>query len=482
MRAHPDRRPALLPSLLFRPFAGPLSGLLLLAGCATVPPPSPVAMQAEALPNMRLPGSFRAGLVPDAKIADGWLASFKDPALEALVAEALAYNSDLAIAATRVERANAYLTAASGALLPSVGLAGLWSGSAAPSGGGLNALFLNANVELDLWGRLRYGAAAARSGVAAAQADAAFARQSLAAMVARGWFMAIAARQQRELAREALVRAERLVVLAQQRLRVGVGNEADVADARAAAAGYAERARQAEAALEQSIRALEQLLGRYPATRLELAPGLPDFPPPVPVGLPSELMERRPDVVAARERVAVAFNLVGEARAARLPRIRLTAGLSTISSDLLVLLDRNNPAFGFGADLIAPLFQGNALVAQVAIRSAEQDAATAAWAGTALNAFREVEDALGAEFALADRSVLLAEGLRQAARALELAEIQYRVGSGDLRGVEQRQLALYAARSSLLQVEMERRAQRVNLHLVLGGSFESAATATADRS
>jgi len=325
-----------------------------------------------------------------------------------------------------------------------------------------------------VWGRLRYGEAAARSQSDAAQADFAYARQSLAAMVARSWFLAIEAGLQRVLVEDALRAALELQRVAQERLRVGVGNDQAVAEAAANVGGVRDTLRQTVQARDEALRALELLLGRYPSAEIAVAQRLTPMPAPVPIGLPSDLLERRPDVIGAERRVAAAFNRVGEAKAAQLPRISLTAGVSWISSDVLVLQDRSNPGFGFGANLFAPLYQGGALQAQVEIRDAEQKQAMAEYARIAQRSFGEVENALGAEFALRDREVLLERTIVDNQRALELAQIQYRVGSVDLRAVEQRQLALLQVRTTLLRVQTERLAQRVNLHLALGGGFDAA--------
>src|SRR5574337_136610 len=118
-----------------------------------------------------------------------------------------------------------------------------------------------------------------------------------------------------------------------------------------------------------------------------------------------------------------------------LPRISLTAGGRSISRELFVLQDRNNPVWGLGAHLVAPLFQGGALRAQVEVRTAEQKAAVAAYASAGLRAFGEVENALATENALRDRALLLDAALRDNARALELAQVQYRVGTIDLREI-----------------------------------------------
>ena len=230
--------------------------------------------------------------------------------------------------------------------------------------------------------------------------------------------------------------------------------------------------RQIELSREQAIRALEILLGRYPAAAAAITPQLPGQPGAVPAGLPSTLLERRPDVIAAERRVAAAFNRVHEAKAARLPAIALTTGVSSISSELFVLQDRSNPIWNVGANLVAPIFRGGALKTQVEIRTAEQKQAIAAYASVGLRAFGEVESALAAEIAAREREQILTQVVSDNRRALEVVQTQFKVGSTDLRFVTQRQLALNATTSALLRVQSEQRVQRVNLHLALGGSFE----------
>lgn len=442
-----------------------------MAGCAIKTPPDRGELQKQALPNTELPAAWKADSRSTAPVADRWLATFNDPALSALVSEALAYNADLQVAASRVEQAAGYLKVASASLLPSVGVAGLAGGKSGGGDSGLEGIFLNASLELDVWGRVRYGEAAADAQAAAIAADYAYARQSLAAMVAKSWFVAVEAGLQQSIARDMLRAAESLLKLAQNRMRIGNGNEQAVADARAAVANHRDALRQIELSREQALRALESLLGRYPGAEIKVAQNLSPMPPPVPAGMPSQLLERRPDVIAAERLVAAAFNRVGEARAAQLPRISLTAGGSNVSSDLFVLQNTNNPVWSFGANLVAPLYQGGALRAQVEIRSAEQKQAVAQYARAGQRAFSEAEGALSAEKALRERNALLDAAVRDNERAVELAQIQYRIGTINLSAVEQRQLALYAARTSRLRVQSEQLAQRVNLHLALGGDF-----------
>jgi multidrug efflux system outer membrane protein len=447
-----------------------------LAGCATQAPPSRSELQQDALAHTAVPAAWKtSGALPEPVLGGRWTTSFNDPALSALVDEALTHNADLRAAAAVVEQAAGYVKVASAPLLPAVTLAGTWSGASSSGGSGLNGIFLNASLELDIWGRLRYASSAVQEQSVAAQADFAYARQSLAAMVAKSWFLAIEADLQRAIVLDGLRSAEALHRVAQDRFRIGNGNEASVAEARAHLGNFRDMQRQTEFAREQALRALELLLGRYPAAEIAVAPALAPPPPPVPVGLPSQLLERRPDVIAAERRVAAAFNRSGEARAAQLPRISLTAGGSAISSDLFVLQERDNPVWGFGANLLAPLYQGGALRAQVEIRTAEQKQAVAAYARAGQRAFGEVEGALSAENSLRDRAALLEAAVRDNERALELVQVQFRVGMVDLRAVEQRNLSLYSARTTRLRVQSELLAQRVNLFLALGGGFETPA-------
>ena len=224
---------------------------------------------------------------------------------------------------------------------------------------------------------------------------------------------------------------------------------------------------------EQTLRALELLLGRYPGAELQARPDLAALPGPVPAGLPLQMLERRPDLVAADRRVAAAFNRVGEAKATMLPRIILNANVAAIQSDILQLKsDYENPAAGAGAKLVAPVYQGGALKTQVKIRTLEQKEAVAQFAQLALRALGDVENALAAEKTLAERNLLLARTVTDNQLALELVRTSYRVGKTDLRAVQQQQLSVYTARLALLRVQSEQLAQRVNLHLSLGGSFE----------
>jgi outer membrane protein TolC len=195
--------------------------------------------------------------------------------------------------------------------------------------------------------------------------------------------------------------------------------------------------------------------------------------------MPLQMLERRPDMLAAEHRVAVAFNQVGEARGARLPKIVLNASVGALNSDVLQLKqDFTNPTAGAGARLAIPLYNGGALNAQVDIKKTAQKEAVAQYAGMALRAIGDVENALAAGQNLGKRVQVLEQVVGQQQRGLELAQDSFRVGKQDLRTVQQQQLTLYSARIALLRVRSEQLSQRVNLYLALGGSFERSDAAT----
>jgi outer membrane protein TolC len=276
--------------------------------------------------------------------------------------------------------------------------------------------------------------------------------------------------------------ARSLVSLAQDRQRVGNGSDKDVSLARAGLGTMEDSARQARLAHEQAVRSLEMMLGRYPATELAVAPQLPGMPGPVPVGMPLNMLERRPDLIAAERRVASAFNRVGEAEAARLPTIRLNASVSALSSEVLQLKDDySNPSAGAGGTFFAPLYHGGALKAQVELRTAEQKEAVARYGSQVLRALTDVENALSASDILAQRVAILGQVVADQQKTLEYEQASYRVGRADMRAVQQQQQQVQAAQINYLRARSDELSQRVNLHLVLGGSFaEPIALAAAD--
>jgi NodT family efflux transporter outer membrane factor (OMF) lipoprotein len=451
-----------------------LAASTLLAGCPLPQPPSTDDVRQQALPNLQVPAQWTAGAVPAGEVGSGWLAQFNDPVLDSLVRDAIAYNPDLRVAAARVEAAEASARAAGAALYPQLNAAARGGGKMSGDNTGLEVIGLFASWELDLWGRVRAQRATAKAQYESTVLDAQYARESLAALVAKSWFLAREATLQRRIASEMVASSEDLAGLSRDRKRVGNADDYEVATADASLLGYRDLVLQADIARQNALRSVEILAGRYPAAALDPSAELPSPGAAIPAGLPSQLLERRPDVRAAERRVAATFYATQEAQAARLPKISLTASVNSVSSDLIVLKERNNPVWSVGGGILAPIFTGGALQAQVDVRTADQKAAVAEYARIGSRAFSEVENALAASFNLESRNEVLARSVVANESALGYARVRFDVGSGDLRGVQQQQLTLYGARTSLVHVQAERLIQRVNLYLALGGGFEAA--------
>jgi NodT family efflux transporter outer membrane factor (OMF) lipoprotein len=454
---------------------------LALAGCALQSPPNSDEIHKQALGDLDVQSAWRAGSPATAAVQDNWLATFADPQLDALVSEAVAHNPDLRVAAARVEQATAQLDLARSAQRPSINILGTGGIKVSDMSSALTGIVALVSWELDLWGVLRYGTAAASESLVAVRADQEFARQSLAATTAKAWFVATQTLLERQTAEQALAAGDQLLGLANDRLRVGVGNQQDVAIATANRNAQRDALAQARLAHQSAQRALELLLGRYPATELKARAELPALPGAVPAGLPLQMLERRPDLIAAERRIAAAFNLVGQAKAANLPSLKLTGNLGYIDSDIVQLKSNfDNPAAGVGVKLAMPIDINGQISAQVSVANAQQREAVAQYARMALRAIGDVETALDASRVLAEREQLLQSVVAERGRALDLAQSAYKVGKQDLRSVEQQQLSLYDAQVQVLRVRSEELSQRVNLHLALGGSFAQPVVLSSD--
>jgi NodT family efflux transporter outer membrane factor (OMF) lipoprotein len=444
---------------------------LLLNACALHTQPQDTAIEQEALSQVRIPAHWQAGAngaeVPD----QNWLRLFASPQLDALAAEALQNSPDMRLTAARIAEAAAALKQLEGSIYPSVQLLAHGGGKLGGDNSGLRGVVLSSSWEIDVWGRMRYGIRAGESQYLATLEDRHFARQSLVASVAKAWLLAIEARQQTTLAQDDLQAARQLSRLAQLRLRIGSGSETEWQQAQSEADAAQQQTLVLQLRQAQSQQALDLLLGRYPGQPMTLQTALPAMPGPVPAGLPSELLERRPDVIAATLRVTEAFNRSEAARAALLPHFSLTLAFASLSSSLVSLSNQDNPFWSGGASMLAPLFQGGTLRAQVEARNAEQQAALANYAQTGLNAFQEVEFAL-----TADHSLSLQQQQQQArrdasAQQLTIARSSQRIGASDQSALLRQQRLTLAEEAALLQLQRQRLCQRVNLYLALGGGY-----------
>ena len=466
-----------------------LTTVVFALGCASVPKvktPEPM--------DWDLPTAWQADHAVGA-VDSLWWMTLADSTLLALIDEAVVSNWDLKLAASRVAAATAQARIAGAPLWPQLQATGTASrrrqnfigfpipggGSSAPASTSTSyGVSLNLSWEVDLWGRLRAGEAAALAALMASNAELRGARLSLAAQTARGYFAVIEARRQVELARA----SHDNLRLSQDRIREryerGLRPALDMRLGRSLLATAEAAFHRRDQQLDVATRQLETLVGRYPAGTLASGGDLPRLRAAVPVGLPSELIRRRPDLAAAERRLAAADARLVQAKRALYPRISLTASSGRSSQELADLLKGDFSVWNLAANLTQPLLQGGRLRGGVELAESQVEAAIAAFAQTVLRALTEVEMALAAEGFLAQQEEALTISAGEALAARRLAEERYRRGLSGLIAMLESQRLAYSAESQLMAVRRQRLDNRVDLHLALGGGFEEAHTGQPD--
>lgn len=453
-----------------------------LAGCALKAPPTHTEVVDQALPaQTRIPPAWRAD-PRGGDVVNDWLKSFNDPALDAIVAEAIANNLDLRAAATKVAIAQQAVIVVGSRLLPQVGaVLGARTTRDEDHDSNFNTTIAYAGVawELDVWGRLRAQRAAAEAGYEATALDYAYARQSLAATTAKLWYLAIETRQLLALNEQAVKIYGELLALVQLRRNAGKDSDLDVVDVRSKLATARSDLERARESYGEARRALEVLLGRYPAAEIAVAAVYPALPPLAGTGVPSALLERRPDLVAAEREVLAAFRREEAAQLALLPEFSIAVAGGRLGDQLLSVLRLNPWLASAGIGVSIPIYEGGALRAKVEIATAQQAQAIARYGAVALTAFREVETSLANEQLLALQLPLDQKALDDRFEAVRIATIQYKAGRRDLLWVAQLQTAQIANESNLIKLRGAQRANRVRLYQVLGGSFDGVPAASA---
>jgi NodT family efflux transporter outer membrane factor (OMF) lipoprotein len=477
---------------------------LTLAGCALKHPPFGADIMPESA-RAQIPGSW-AGPHRSGTVVPDWIRTFHDPELTALVGDAVERNPDLKAAAARVEASRAAVRIAAASLYPRIAMKGLGerqgqhlsgdlgrdinppdfgsSGVENSGGAGLDTstedtskrwvygIAAGAAWEADVWGRIRSKKAAAKAESQALEADYEFARQSLAAAVARAYFTTIEAAQQEANAQETLNIYQEYSNLTDIQKQHGFASDFDVSQIKSKTASAEDALYTAQQVRAQTIRAIEVVTSHYPAGRFDVRRSFPGQPRAVPAGLPAQILERRPDLIASERRFAAAFHRVNEARTARLPRFVLSAGSGLGTADLDSVGTLNALLWTFAAGVTQPIFFGGELQAAVDLRTAEQKAAAASYVGHALRAFGEVEDALANDYYLRMREGSLGTAVSSSADSVKFGRQQLEQGQVDMFTVLRLTGENLAAKIQLTAIRASRLRERVNLYLALGGDFE----------
>jgi outer membrane protein, multidrug efflux system len=454
-----------------------------LCGCALHRPRSHPTIVDQALPKATpLPPAWSAAPSTENVIGE-WVKSFGDHGLEVVVSEAIANNLDLRQSAAEVEAARQSVIVVGSKLKPQV--SANFSGATTRSKdmnvieqSQSNMELATVSWEVDVWGRLRAQRAAAKESYEAIAVDYAFARQSLAATAAKSWYLAIETRQLLALTEQSVEIYEKLLELVKVRRAAGKVADLDVAEASYQLDEAQSQLTIAQGQYSEARRTLEVLIGRYPAAELEVAETFIPLPPPIATGLPSSLLERRPDVVAAEHEVVAAFRTQEAAKLALLPSFSFILEGGRLSDPLLSVLGLNPWLIHSAVGMFVPIYEGGALRAEIKIATAEEEQSVAHFGGVALRAFDEVEVALTNERLLAERLPLTESAVRDHTEAVRVADLRYKAGTMDFLSVLQLQAGQIQSQADLIKLHNTQLANRIDLHLALGGSFDSAPATT----
>ena len=331
---------------------------------------------------------------------------------------------------------------------------------------------LDVSWEIDLWGRLRNTARAALADLQASAADLRGAQLSIAGQTTKAWFAIAEAQQQIDLSSQTVQSFRSSAEQVRERFEAGIRPALDLRLALLNLSNAEAQLQQRRQQFDVATRQLELLLGQYADGVFDTPAQLPEITPVVPAGLPADLVARRPDLVAAERELTAFLVRADVARTDLLPGFSLTGSTGSATDGLRSLIDGNFGVWSLVGNVVAPLWQGGRLRAQVARAEARGAEALANYANAALTAYAEVETALSAEEFLAERERHLAESTLQARAAERLADERYRAGLETYITVLDSQRSAVNAEADLIAARRTRLENRVDLYLALGGGFE----------
>jgi outer membrane protein, multidrug efflux system len=433
-------------------------------------------------PDLTTVNEFRSELGPAeaTSLADlPWWMVFNDKALQALIAEALEHNYDLQLAVARVEQARALVWVAASQLYPQVGYQALAGREKTfvPSveTGNLTyntfAGLLNATWEIDVWGRIRRSTEAARANLFAQEAIRRGVMLTLVSDVATGYFRLLGLDLQLAIAQESAQTFKQTLDLFTQRYKLGLDSKLPVERAQAnldsSIASIASLKRQ----ITQLENALSVLLGSYPQAIERGTPLTAQSMPKTPVGLTTDLMERRPDILQAEQNMIGANAEIGVAVANFFPTIGLSTLFGGQGPHIEDVVDSSFNIWRIAGGMAGPVFQGGQILENYYAQQAFWDGTIAQYKQTVLTGFREVSDALIAQETLVDQRAALQHQVQALKVAVELSLLRYNIGRSSYFEVLEAQQLLFPAEDALAQTERDQLLAVVDLYKALGGGW-----------
>jgi multidrug efflux system outer membrane protein len=434
-------------------------------------------------PAVEVPPAFRGqAAFEQASIADlPWWEVFKDPPLKALIEEALAGNFDLRAAVSRMDQARAALAQARSALLPQLGYEGAagrgrdsFLGSPALTGAtsSSNLAALTASWEVDFWGRLRRLDESARAQYLASEEGRRAATLSLVASAAAGYFELLELDKQLEIARRTRDSFAQSLDLFNQRFAGGVVSKLEVSRGEAARASVAAAVPEIERQIQVKENALNLLLGRGPGPIARSGLLEQSFPPQIPAGLPSRLLERRPDVLQMEQMLKSAQANLASSAGEFFPRVELTGLYGGVSERLSDITKSGSRTWAAKAGMSGPLFTGGRLWGQYRQAKAFREMARLQYEQLVMGSLREVSDALVSRAKFDEAQIEQEKSVKAYAEAVRISMERYVAGKAEYFEVLEAQQQLFPAENTLAQNQLNRLLSVVQLYKALGGGWE----------
>lgn len=475
--------------MIFRKFVLTIvAGMLaILSACATVGPnyvkPAPFAPQTKATipPSYNEMDGWRLAQPKDNVLRGNWWELYAIPELDALEQQVAAANQNIAQAEANYRQAQALVRASRSGFYPTVtgGASATRSRRSSEMGGrGASNDFLlpiDFSWEIDLWGRVRRTVEASQAGARASQADLAAAILSAQALLAQEYFLLRTVDAQKKIMEDTIEGYRKSLELTKNRYTGGVASRADVLLAETQLKSAQAQSIDLGVQRAQLSHAMALLVGKPPsAFSIPVAP-LVATPPPVPIGVPSDLLERRPDIASAERNVAAANARIGVAEAAFYPRVTLGASAGLEAASLAKWLTWPARFWSVGPAVSEVLFDGGLRRAQTEQARAAYDAEVAAYRQTVLTGFQEVEDSLAALRVLEEEAQVQQEALAAARQTVDVVTNQYKSGTVSYLNVIVVQVIALSNEQAVLNVLGRRMAASVSLVKALGGGWEASA-------
>ena len=436
-------------------------------------------------PTVNAPATFRGEIeISTNSFANlPWWQVFHDDTLQNLIRTALTNNYDLRIAVTRVEQARALAAQARAGFFPQINYATTAArgknvaggNTPSPTGtiGDVFAADVNASWEIDLWGRIRRLNESARAQFLASQEARRGVTISLIAQVAQNYFQLLALDQQLEIARQSTNSFGQSLKIFNQRLQGGVASILETSSAEALMDSAAATIPGLEQQIALQENQLSVLLGQNPRAIARGKLSLDNqTPSEIPAGLPSALLERRPDIREAEQQLRSANAELGVAKADFFPKLNLTGLFGEVSPELAAFTSGGSVAWGVAAGLAGPVFHGGQLRAQYVQAQAAREQFSLQYQASVLNAFQEISDALISREKSASARTQQLRAVEAYKIAVKISLERYRSGNADYYEVLQEQQLLFPAEKVLVQFQLNQLLAVVQLYRALGGGWE----------